>query len=63
MQKKLNFLCMEFDPYTDTELTQEEQNIIEEYELSDYIGNPFAFTNIVLQMMDILETEIKSRSH
>lgn len=63
VQKKLNYLCLEFDPYNDTELTQEEQNIIEEYELSDYVGNPFAFTNVVLQMMDALENEIKSRSH
>lgn len=63
VQKKLNYLCLEFDPYNDAELSPEEQNIIEEYELSDYVGNPFAFTNVVLQMMDMLETEIKSRSH
>lgn len=63
VQKKLNYLCLEFDPYNDTELTDEESNIIEEYELSDYVGNPFAFTNIVLQMLDMLEAEIKSRSH
>lgn len=63
VQKKLNYLCLEFDPYNDMELGDEESNIIEEYELSDYVGNPFAFTNILLRMLDMLEAEIKSRSH
>lgn len=63
VQKKLNFLCLEFDPYQDDELSDEEKNIIEEFELSGLLGNPFAFTNVVLQMMDALEGEIKSRSH
>lgn len=63
VQKKLNFLSLEFDPFNDEELSVEEQNIIEEYELSSYVGSPFAFTNIVLQMLDALETEIKSRQH
>ncbi|MEX0798246.1 MAG: hypothetical protein WD025_02310 [Bacteriovoracaceae bacterium] len=63
VNKKLNFLCLEFDPYNDLERSQEEQNIIDEYELNDSLNNPFNFTNIILQMLDALETEIKSRSH
>ncbi|MCO4754492.1 MAG: hypothetical protein KC478_08410 [Bacteriovoracaceae bacterium] len=62
-QKKLNWLCLEFDPYSGDELSSEETNIIEEYELEYSLSNPFEFTNIVLQMLDLLETEIKSRSH
>tara|TARA_B100000674_G_C37695346_1_gene847979 strand:- start:431 stop:799 length:369 start_codon:yes stop_codon:yes gene_type:complete len=62
-QKKLQFLCLEFDPYQSDDLSSEEENIIHEYELENSLGNPFEFTNIVLQMLDTLETEIKSRSH
>ena len=62
-QKRLNFLCLEFDPYNSLELSPEEKNIIEEYELEESLKNPFDFTNIVLQMMDVLEAEIKSRPY
>ncbi len=63
VQKKLNYLSLEFDPFNDEDLSVEEKNIIEEYELSPYLGSPFAFTNVVLQMLDALEGEIRSRSH
>ncbi|MBC74931.1 MAG: hypothetical protein CME64_02860 [Halobacteriovoraceae bacterium] len=62
-QKKLQYLCLEFDPYQSDDLSNEEENIINEYELENSLSNPFEFTNIVLQMLDALETEIKSRSH
>jgi hypothetical protein len=60
--KKLNFLCLHFDPYA-LERTTEAENIINEYELDQFCSNPFEFTNIVLQMLDKTENLIKSREH
>lgn len=60
-QKKLNFLCLEFDPFNADELTIEEENILDEYNLRETIKNPFEFTNVILQMLDIVEGEQKKR--
>jgi len=61
--KKLNYLCLEFDPYQCEHLRVEEENIIKEFELMDTIHNPFEFTKTILQMLDNEETELKKRSH
>jgi len=61
--KKLNYLCLEFDPYQCEHLRVEEENIIKEFELMDTIHNPFEFTKTILQMLDNVETELKKRSH
>ena len=61
--KKLNFLCLEFDPYQCDHLKIEEENILKEFDLIETIKNPFEFTKIILQMLDNLETELKNRSH
>lgn len=60
--KKLNYLCLDFDPYQ-LDRSQEVQNIIDEFELEHFCSNPFDFTNTVLQMMDKTENLIKSREH
>ena len=60
--KKLNFLCLNFDPYSLT-MSTEVENIINEYKLLAFTTNPFHFTNIVLQILDKTENEIKSRVH
>jgi hypothetical protein len=60
--KKLNFLCLNFDPYSNY-VSTEVENILSEYQLTDYISNPFEFTNIVLQILDKTENTIKSRVH
>lgn len=57
---KLNFLCLHFDPY-DQNPTIEVENILNEYELENFISNPFEFTNIVLQMLDRTDNLKKSR--
>ncbi len=62
MVKKLNFLCLNYDPYQ-LDMGQEVENIINEYELSSFTSNPFEFTNILLQMLDKTENTIKSRVH
>lgn len=59
--KKLNYLCLEFDPFNADELTIEEENILNEYRLRETIKNPFEFTNIILQMLDIVEAEQKNK--
>lgn len=58
--KKLNYLCLEFDPYQTDELQTTVENILEEFSLTEYISNPFEFTNIVLQLLDITEEKIKN---
>jgi hypothetical protein len=61
IQKKLNFLCLELDPYNALELSTEEENILKEFQLKDYLSNPFEFTNIVLQLLNMTELELKKR--
>jgi hypothetical protein len=61
--KKLNYLCLELDPYNSLDLSIEEENILNELEIKEYLGNPFEFTNMVLQLLDHVEAEIKTRSH
>lgn len=63
VQMKLNYLCINYDPYENLELSNELENIINEFELNDFLGNPFEFTNIVLQILDKLENEIKTRKN
>jgi hypothetical protein len=60
--QKLNFLCLNFDPYSGHMITEVE-NIISEYRLAEYTSNPFEFTNLVLQILDRTENLIKSRAH
>lgn len=60
--KKLNFLCLNFDPYSE-HMSTEVENIINEYDLTPYTSNPFEFTNVVLQILDKTENIIKSRVH
>jgi hypothetical protein len=61
IQKKLNFLCLELDPYNALDLSNEEENILNEFHLKDFLTNPFEFTNIVLQLLNITELELKKR--
>tara|TARA_Y100000385_G_C13022156_1_gene606683 strand:- start:21 stop:338 length:318 start_codon:yes stop_codon:yes gene_type:complete len=60
--KKLNYLCLDFDPYA-LDKSSETENILDEFELDQFCSNPFDFTNVVLQMMDVTENLIKSREH
>lgn len=60
--KKLNFVCLNFDPY-EQEPTTEVENIMIDYELNEFMTNPFDFTNIVLQMLDKTDNLKKSREH
>ena len=59
--KKLNYLSFQIDPYKIDELTEEEKNLIEEFELKDYLSNPFAITNVLLKMIDLTETAINNQ--
>jgi hypothetical protein len=61
--KKLNYLCLELDPYNSLDLSIEEENIINEFEIKEYLSNPFEFTNMILQLLDHVEAEMKTRSH
>lgn len=61
--KKINFLCLNYNPYENNELTQEEKNVVEELKLTHHLSNPFVFTNILLQMMDIVENQLKTKIH
>lgn len=62
LQKHLSWLCLNFDPYEDTDQTDAgAHQLIERYELETFLGDPFEFTNNVLQMLDSLEHEINKR--
>lgn len=63
VQTKLNFLCHNYDPYDNLNITNEIENIINEYGLKEYTQNPFMFTNFLLQLLDHLEQEIKFRKN
>lgn len=60
--KKLNYLCLDFDPYL-MEKSTDVENTLNEFELNSFCSNPFKFTNILLQMLDKTENLIKSREH
>ena len=60
--KKLNFVCLSFDPYGH-EPSNEVENIMLDYELNEFTTNPFDFTNILLQMLDKTDNLKKSRAH
>lgn len=59
---KLNYLCLSFDPYKTDDISIEETNILNEFNLNEFLSNPFDFTNHVLRLLDIVETEIKRRN-
>jgi hypothetical protein len=63
IQTKLNYLCHNYDPYDNLDIPNEVENIINEYGLKEYTQNPFMFTNYLLQLLDNLEQEIKSRKN
>jgi hypothetical protein len=63
LTKKLTFLCHSYDPYSGTELSDEEKNIIDELELNHHLDDPFHFTNLLLQMMDKVENKLKQKIH
>lgn len=59
--KKLNYLSFHLDPYDLDNTRQEVQNLIEEFKLSEFLGNPFDFTNILLKMIDTTENLINTK--
>ena len=59
--KKLNFICLQLDPYNCSTLSIEEKNILEEFQLEVYLDNPFELTRYLLQMLNHVEIEIKKR--
>lgn len=63
LMKKLNFLCLNFNPYDNQDKPTEVDTIIQELNLSDSLQNPFNFTNALLQMIDIVEQNLKRKIH
>jgi len=62
--QKLNFLCLKFDPFTAIEDAGNEAiNILHELGLNHFLTNPFDFTHIVLQMLDLIDNKINTRVH
>lgn len=61
MVKKLNFLCHEFDPFDALNTNNEIDNIIDEFHLREYLGNPFEFTRHLLKLLDDVEQKIKEK--
>jgi hypothetical protein len=59
---ELNQICLEFDPYMPNHISDEIKSLIEKYNLSEMLGNPFTFTNNLLRILTATEDEIKNRS-
>ncbi len=59
-KQKLDFLCLHFDPFH-SEPSEEIKQLIQEFELENYLDDPFSFTNQVLQLLDEAETNIKAQ--
>ncbi len=53
-QKRLQYLAQNFDPFAG-EADSECQQILALYHLEADARDPFRFTNLVLQMLDVLE--------
>ena len=53
-QKRLQYLAQNFDPFTGVS-DSECQQILALYHLEIDAQDPFRFTNLVLQMLDVLE--------
>lgn len=62
IQTELNQICFEFDPYMPNQISEEVKALIEKYNLSEMLGNPFTFTNNLLRILTSTEEEIKNRS-
>jgi hypothetical protein len=58
-QKRLQFLAQNFDPFAPTP-ESECMQILAFYKLTDLAQDPFRFTNVVLQMLDLLEEKLKA---
>ncbi len=63
INKKLKFICDDIDPYNCEVIGPESENILKEFYLKESLENPFHFTNIMLRLMDLAETELKKRMH
>lgn len=61
-QKTLQFLALDFDPFT-TDLSSEAKQILALYHLESLVSDPFHFTNVLLRMLDLLEERIKTFIH
>lgn len=52
---KLDYLCKNFNPFDNQKNSIEIENILEDFGLKTLSQDPYNFTNIALQMLDILE--------
>jgi hypothetical protein len=59
-EMKLKYLCDNFNPF-DQYISNETENILNEFSLMNFTKNPYEFTNILLQLIDKLENQIKSK--
>lgn len=59
--KKLQFLCNDYDPYQPDSISNESLNIVKEFDLEEYLPNPFVFTNHLLQILDKYQTQLSER--
>ena len=58
----LSDICKEYDPFAGTKLTEDQESFLREINMFESLSNPFTFTNHALQVLDLLERELKKRS-
>ena len=61
--EKLSSICKDYDPFAGTKLSPTQEKFLSEINLIESLSNPFTFTNQALQVLDILEKELKKRAN
>lgn len=63
IKKKLDFLCLNIDPFQMQDQQDEVNNLLEEFSIKEVLKDPFQITNTLLQLLDLTEDELKKRIH
>jgi hypothetical protein len=62
LEKKMKYLAMNFDPYTSS--GDNACNIIlTQLHMQHFVDDPFVFTNLLLQMIDLIENTIHENTN
>jgi hypothetical protein len=64
LNEQIKQLCLEFNPFNfdDSDLNKYEF-LLETLDLKEKLNNPYAFTNELLQMLDLLDQMLKQKTH
>ncbi len=58
--QRLSKLCLDYNPY-EADISEEINNLLEEFDLDPKKEDPFSITNKLLRMLDQMETALKTK--